>query len=86
MEAGVFISDIAICSVKTETDGSLSVTVGNLVKGSGFTQPINYYVMYPGFVLGPAAKSLKIDASLGQNALIECSSYTSTGELIDKLM
>jgi len=80
MEANMFILDNAICSVKTEADGSLSVTVGNLFKGSGVTQPINYYVIYPGFVMGPAAKSNKIDASIGQTTQIECSSYTSTGE------
>jgi hypothetical protein len=86
LDPGIFNLETAICSVVTGADGSLSVTVGNFNPGSGINQPMNYWVKYPGFTMGPASKSNTIDESMGQLSNIECSSYTTTGALIEKLL
>ena len=66
LDPGIFNVDTPICSVVTGVDGALTVSVGNFNPGSGINQPMNYWVKYPGFMMGPASKQNSIDESIGQ--------------------
>jgi hypothetical protein len=54
---GSFILETPACTAVTNAQGDMVVTVSNLIAGSGANQPLSYSVSFPGFIMGPAAKT-----------------------------